>query len=103
MLQVSSQLPDCGERPVLRVAGTLDLEGAQALLIALDDLSGKAPGGVDLDLGGVRFIDSEGVKSVVHAIGSYRSELREISGSVRRVFHLLRLEEGLRSAGAGGV
>ncbi len=52
-----------GSTPRLAVVGDLDLDGAQVLSQAVEQLDGPAP--VELDLSGVEFLDSSGLRSLL--------------------------------------
>jgi anti-sigma B factor antagonist len=81
---------DAARRTVL-VAGEVDLSSVERLVRAADRLPGDGP--IRIDLRGVSFIDSTGIRGLVR-IASERSEVVLVapSRSVRRVLDLLRLE-----------
>jgi len=89
-------------RPLLRVRGGLDLATADALLEDVRRLARVAPGGIDLDLDDVEFMDSSGAKCLMAAKAAHDLRLRSASRSVRRVLRLLGLEAELLPCGPGG-
>jgi anti-sigma B factor antagonist len=54
-------------RPLLRLRGDLDQEGAPALVAAVDALP-PLPDGLALDMLDVPFVDSSGLSALIHAI-----------------------------------
>lgn len=80
--------------PVLvAVAGEVDAEGAPTLGQALDDLP---PGDVALDLDGVTFIDSSGLRVIAGAASAAEAEGRRCtvvaaSPAVERIFAMTGL------------
>ena len=85
----------------IRLAGELDIATADELQRALSEL--QAPGGPDcirLDLTGLRFMDSTGLRLIVTSDIRLRREGRELvlvrgPEQVQRVFRLALLEERL--------
>ncbi len=79
-----------------RVAGELDASTSQSLSEAFAELPpGNAP--VDLDLGGVTFIDSSGLRILITLSERATAEGRTVvvssaSNSVRRLFEITGLE-----------
>jgi anti-sigma B factor antagonist len=101
-------LQDAGEDgPTIRLVGELDISTADALEQLLSELG--APGGPDrilVDLSGLRFMDSTGLRLLVTADLRLREdgrELRLVPGPepVHRVFRLALLEERLTFVDAG--
>jgi anti-anti-sigma factor len=99
LLEVSHELAD-GSATV-RLSGELDISTAGELERILGDL--EAPGGparIVVDLGGLRFMDSTGLRLLVTADLRLRREGRELAlvpgpEPVHRVFRLALLEERL--------
>jgi anti-anti-sigma factor len=87
-----------GER-TLRPTGELDIGSAPKLERAL--LEGRAPGDrVVLDLSGLEFIDSTGLRVIVHAVSAAAADgwelrLRHGRRAVRRVFEISGVAEAL--------
>lgn len=98
-LEVSHETQD--GRATIRVAGELDLSTADELAQLLAEFD--APGGpneIRLDLSGLRFMDSTGLRLIVTSDLRLRREGRElrlVAGpeQVQRVFRLALLEERL--------
>ena len=90
-----------GETAVVRAGGELDLSTAPALERAIEvPLADPAIRSIVLDLRGLRFIDSTGLRVVLTTDSRLRADgrrLRVIKGppSVHRVFELALLEERL--------
>jgi anti-sigma B factor antagonist len=88
-----------GPDPVLRVAGDLDAYTAPALE---ELLVGRETGGdVRVDLSGVTFIDSTGIRAIVRADNDLRGRDRTLvvmapSPSVMRLLELTSLDERIR-------
>ena len=83
-----------GERATIRVVGELDIATAPALAEALDSALGSDAAIVLLDLDGVTFIDSAGVRVVLRAVAEAeaggRLRVRRGHGEqVRRLFELV--------------
>jgi anti-sigma B factor antagonist len=75
-------------------------------LVALDEAIETEPPAIDLDLGGLAFMDSSGVGAYVHAFRRARSKnvpltIRERSPAVDRVLELSGVEEALTAEGGG--
>jgi anti-anti-sigma factor len=89
---------------VVRLSGELDLAGAALVERELDRVVGRdAPHTVVVDLRGVAFMDSSGLRSVVVADARGREEGWELvlvrgPEAVHRVFELTRMAERLRWA-----
>jgi anti-sigma B factor antagonist len=87
-----------GER-VMRPTGELDIGSAPKLERAL--LDGREPGDrVVLDLAGLEFIDSTGLRVIVHAVaaaasGGWELRLRHGRRAVRRVFEISGVADAL--------
>jgi anti-sigma B factor antagonist len=71
------QVDITGSRAVLRLSGDLDYSSCEQLLGRLTALSECTD--IELDLGGVRFLDSSGVRALVrgqHAVDAHGAHLR---------------------------
>lgn len=55
------------DHPVVTVVGDLDLQTVGPLRAELDRLAGPAPRRLTIDVAGVRFVDSTGLATIVHA------------------------------------
>lgn len=84
-----------GDRARVRVTGSFDLRAREAFLAAVAAAAGE--GSVDIDLGGLEFIDSVGLSSVLVAdrvVSEAGGRLRVLlpdTGPVRRMFELTLL------------
>lgn len=89
---VVSDDPDGGLRVTL--AGELDLASLPAVAAPLDELLGRPPQPVLLDLAGLSFLDSSGVAMIVR-IANHFDQVRTRSATepVRRVIEVLGLAE----------
>jgi anti-anti-sigma factor len=76
-----------------RVEGELDLATAPQLQSAL--LSEEAPGDLQLDCGGLRFMDSQGIRTLLMVASARppggRLVLQRLSPEVRRIADLVHL------------
>jgi anti-sigma B factor antagonist len=84
--------------PVLAVSGDLDISGVDEFLDQASRLLDTAPDAVDIDLGGVTFIDSSGLGALVRlhrsAAGSGRQlRLANVPRPVSRILELTGLTE----------
>lgn len=82
----------------LRAAGVIDCHTADHLLDMLRDMG--SGGDITLDLSGVEFIDSSGIRSLVTShqeleTGNHRLVLRNTSTSVDRLLEITGLREHL--------
>jgi anti-anti-sigma factor len=90
-----------GSMAVIAPKGELDLSGAAVLQAELDRLSGNSDvGGMVLDLRGLAFIDSSGLRLVVLADMEAREAGRRFAlvrgdETVQRVFEITRMSERL--------
>ena len=79
-----------------RISGSLDVPSAGALHELLDELC-TSPGDVTLDLSGVRFMDSGGLRALIQACMGLapggRVRVVRPSEQVRRLFELSGIEE----------
>lgn len=85
-------------RYVIALAGELDIDGVERVTVALRRAEASDATQIVLDLAGLRFIDSSGIRLVVEADGRSRADgnrLRLIRGTaaVQRVFALSGLED----------
>jgi anti-anti-sigma factor len=96
-------LPD--GRVQARPVGDLDLLTAPAFRQRVDELLAGAPG-VVIDLGGLTFIDSAGLRAVLLAHEAGAVELRNPSSPVRQTFAVAKmswvLQGGVGDPSAGG-
>jgi anti-anti-sigma regulatory factor len=77
--------------PGLRLIGEVDTTLCDALSRALATAAGAYPGDVHADLGGVSFIDVDGLRALVAAAGALASQRMLILDSVP--WHVARLLE----------
>jgi len=90
-----------GDRATIRLTGELDISTAEELGDALSELDAPGgPEGIRLDLSGLRFMDSTGLRLIVTSDLRLRREGRELRlvpgpEQVQRVFRLALLEERL--------
>lgn len=88
----------------LQLSGNLEVGGTAAQLVArVDRLVAADHLQLSLDLQDVRFVDSTGVKAVLHCIRGVRARtgaltVSGVSPPVRRLFALLRLDAYLAAA-----
>jgi anti-sigma B factor antagonist len=101
-LEVHQAAGEGGGDPTISLVGELDISTADALETLLSDLSAAGgPRRIVIDLSGLRFMDSTGLRLLVTADLRLRDggrELRLVRGPepVHRVFRLALLEERLR-------
>jgi anti-sigma B factor antagonist len=99
MLEVRHEADD--DHATIRLAGELDISTADELGRVLADLDAPGgPAGIRLDLSGLRFMDSTGLRLIVTSDLRLRREGRELRlvrgpEQVQRVFRLALLEERL--------
>ena len=100
MATLSLETSISGPVPVVAISGELDLAGAAALEHELARLAALPGGAVVLDLRGVDFIDSSGLRAI--AVSAQRAQslgrrLALIPGSdqVMRVFEITRMRDRL--------
>jgi len=98
--QLSLETSTVGAAVVIAVRGELDLAGAAVLEAELERLEADAPAAVVVDLRGLAFIDSSGLRAI--AIAAQRAQGRNrrfalVPGAaqVMRVFELTRMDERL--------
>jgi anti-anti-sigma factor len=83
---------------VLAVSGDLDISGVDDFIDHADRLLESTPGTIDIDLGGVTFIDSSGLGALVrvqksaHASGQ-RLRLAHVTRPVSRILDLTGLTD----------
>jgi anti-anti-sigma factor len=90
-LEISSEPSD--RAIVMTLSGELDIASAPSLEHALQDAVGSGPGRVIIDLGGVSFMDSTGLRALLLARESAGGDghelvLRPGPRQVQRVFEL---------------
>jgi anti-sigma B factor antagonist len=89
-----------GRAAVIAVSGELDLAGAVALEQELSRIELELDGAVVLDLRGVEFMDSSGLRLIVVSMQRARSHGRRLalvpgSEQVMRVFDITRMRDRL--------
>lgn len=87
-----------GETPVLRVRGELDRLTADSLDLAVREVAAQAPPALVLDVRGLEFIDSAGLRSLSRAHSLLHSSgrsfvLRAPSPTILRLLELVGLRE----------
>ncbi|HEV2998965.1 MAG TPA: STAS domain-containing protein [Solirubrobacteraceae bacterium] len=92
-----------GDAAVLRLRGELDVASASRLEQALADVTQDAPRIVVVDLGGVEFMDSTGLRVVLSANERAQEAAQEFAlvegpPQVQRLLELTRARERLRIA-----
>ena len=101
MTLLSFQTTIAGDRAVITLQGELDVAGSGLLESEFDRiLVDHAPSTIVLDLSGLEFMDSTGLRLVVLSDakareGGWRLELVRGSESVHRVFEITRMAERL--------
>ena len=85
---------------VIELAGDLDLAGVQRLEAAFATAEANRPPALVLDLSGVQFMDSSGLRSVIVAARRAEEDARRFAlvpgkKQVMRVFEITRMEERL--------
>lgn len=91
---------DRGEATIISLTGELDISSAVRVERELSRVEGREPALLVLDLSGLAFMDSTGLRVVVSADARARergAQFVVVRGpdAVQRVFHLTRLEERL--------
>ncbi len=86
---------------ILALSGELDISSAPRVEGELSRLESREPSALVLDLSGLRFMDSTGLRIVVSADARAREQGRRFAvvrgpESVQRIFRITRLEERLR-------
>lgn len=94
------EVTENGAVAVLTLAGELDISGIGRVEDELRQVEGKAPGAVVLDLRGLTFMDSSGLRLVLEADMRARREARRFAivpgpESVHRVFLIALLDKRL--------
>jgi anti-sigma B factor antagonist len=89
-----------GGVPLIALAGEFDLSGVQEFEAELYRLEAEAPGVLVVDLTGLEFMDSSGLRSLVMADQRAREAQRRLAivpgrPTVRRVFEITALDERL--------
>lgn len=95
-LEVQTRQADNGVT-VLAPTGRLDVAGAPALKVAIDELGKNGPTRVVIDMEGVSFVDSTGLGSVIAALKQVRTNQGELrlaapNQQVRVVLELTTLD-----------
>lgn len=91
------ELPASPGMPLrLALAGSLDVDGAPILMEKLREVLKRGSKRVDLDFGGVTFVSSLGIGTLIAAIGEYREVQGDIvlgglSQDILTVFQMLDL------------
>ena len=100
MANLSLETSVAGGAAVVALSGELDLAGAAVLERELERLEDDSPGAIVLDLRGVEFMDSSGLRVI--AVASQRAQelgrrLALVPGpeQVMRVFEITRMRERL--------
>jgi anti-sigma B factor antagonist len=94
--------------PTVRLSGELDISTAEGLEGVLDELAAAGgPARILVDLSGLRFMDSTGLRLLVTADLRLRAEGRELRlvrgpDAVHRVFRLALLEDRLTFVDGNG-
>lgn len=96
---------DRGEAAIVTLTGELDISSAVRVERELSRVEGRKPAVVVLDLSGLDFMDSTGLRIVVSADARARgrgARFVVVRGpdAVQRVFRITRLEERLEMADA---
>ena len=84
--------------PVIHLNGEIDLQWSPDLRKILQSKLRKKCRGLVLDLGGVTYIDSSGLATIVEYLrdaGDFKGKiaLANLQGSVRTIFEMVRLNE----------
>jgi len=87
-----------GDAAVVEVVGDVDLGRAPELQKALLEVADRRPSRIVVDLGGVAYMDSSGVASLVKLLSRTRRcgihlSLAALTQRVRGVFEITRLDE----------
>lgn len=100
MPSLQLQAQDRGESAIISLTGELDISSAVRVERELSRVEGRAPALLVLDLSGLDFMDSTGLRIVVSADARARergARFVVVRGpdAVQRVFRITRLEERL--------
>ncbi|MGB2710725.1 MAG: STAS domain-containing protein [Conexibacter sp.] len=84
----------------LALEGELDIGGAERVEQELARIEGAQPATIVLDLSGLAFLDSTGLRIIVGADARAREQARRLvivrgPEAVHRIFHMTRLDERL--------
>jgi anti-anti-sigma factor len=98
--QLSLETSIDGPAAVIALRGELDLAGASVLEQELERLDGEFDGAVMLDMRGVEFMDSSGLRVIAVSTQQARARGRRLalvpgSEQVMRVFDITRMRERL--------
>ena len=100
MADLTIETREQGDVAVIVLTGEFDLAGIQAFEAELAKLEAAAPAVVVVDLGGLAFMDSSGLRALVMADHRARRAERRLAivpgpPAVRRVFEITALDERL--------
>jgi anti-sigma B factor antagonist len=87
-----------GTQALVRLSGELDIDGAPEVSSRLSDLATKALDTVVLDVSGLTFLDSSGLRAILSARNELQSTgatlvLEGVTGTVERVLDATGLRE----------
>jgi anti-anti-sigma factor len=99
-MQLDIQTSNEDGRTIVTLSGELDLAEAPGVEAALQQLEEGRPELIVLDLSGLRFMDSSGLRVVISADKRARAAGRRLavvpgSERIRRVFRMTRVDEHL--------
>ena len=97
-----------GGSVTIALTGELDISSAGKVEEELDRVEGKAPALIVLDLSGLEFMDSTGLRLVLSADARAREQSRRVAivrgpDAVQRIFDVTRLEERLEIVDDAGA
>jgi anti-sigma B factor antagonist len=93
-----------GGRTAYALKGELDMAGGEALVRRVTDLAASTSGPIEIDLEGVGFIDSSGVRALLRLNQAARSSgralaVRNLTPDVQRLLDLIGVTELLTAEG----
>jgi anti-sigma B factor antagonist len=96
--QLGLNVTHSDSQTVLTVTGDINMTTSPRMRAALIQAASEQPARLVVDLGGVTYIDSSGIATLVEALQRARREgrqlvLRGLRESIRAVFRLARLDE----------
>lgn len=99
-MRLDVEVTELGGRPALAVRGELDISGVAELDRSLAALEGEQPTVLVIDLRGVTFLDSSGLRALLAADRRARNDGRRLvlvraPDSVHRVFEIALLDRRL--------
>jgi anti-anti-sigma factor len=97
-LSVERRAAAAGQIAIVRAQGEVDLGNADELAAALESDACQESDGIVLDLLGVPFMDSSGLRAVLVADGELRPDMVLVAGPgspVRRLFELAEVADRL--------